>query len=124
VDLGPDLYAHQAVLDPRRDRVLRWGWAREGGQRTQEQTDAQGWAGCLTFPRELSLVDDQLRASAPAELERLRGARLELPGPGAGRTADLAPPARAELHAAGRLRAGARRAPGRGEAISEHIGVA
>src|SRR5699024_5202211 len=104
VDLGPDLYAPQAVLDPRRDRVLLWGWAREGGQRTQEQTDAQGWSGCLTFPRELSLVDDQLLASAPAELERLRGERLELPGRGADRTADLASPARAEIHSAGRLR--------------------
>src|SRR5699024_12374748 len=86
----------------------------EGGQRTQEQTDAQGWSGCLTFPRELSLVDDQLLASAPAELERLRGERLELPGRGADRTADLASPARAEIHSAGRLRGGLRGAQGAG----------
>ncbi|HJB09097.1 MAG TPA: glycoside hydrolase family 32 protein [Candidatus Brachybacterium merdavium] len=124
VDLGPDLYAPQAVLDPRRDRVLLWGWAREGGQRTQEQTDAQGWSGCLTFPRELSLVDDQLLASAPAELERLRGERLELPGRGADRTADLASPARAEIHSAGRLRVELLGAQGAGEVIVEHTGSA
>src|SRR5699024_4847097 len=124
VDLGPDLYAPQAVLDPRRDRVLLWGWAREGGQRTQEQTDAQGWSGCLTFPRELSLVDDQLLASAPAELERLRGERLELPGRGADRTADLASPARAEIHSAGRLRVELLGAQGAGEVLVEHTGSA
>ena len=50
---GPTFYAPQVLVDG--DRVLLWGWAWEGAQRTPEEVAAAGWAGVLTFPRELSL---------------------------------------------------------------------
>lgn len=98
VDLGPDFYAPQAVLD--RDRVLLWGWSWEGLERSQEQTDRQGWAGALTFPRELRLEGDTLLSRVPAELRGLRKELLELP---AGNTLDLQTPARVELRTRGRI---------------------
>lgn len=104
VDLGPDFYAPQAVVDAKRDRVLLWGWAREGRQRTQEQTDVQGWAGCLTFPRQLTLVGDQLVANAPSELSALRGEPLDLTGGAESRSMEIATPARSEIRTSGRLR--------------------
>jgi beta-fructofuranosidase len=80
LDEGPAFYAPQALVDG--DRVLVWGWAWEL-DRTAEQVDAAGWAGVLTFPRELSLRSDpdgtRTLASRPApELTGLRTA--ELPG--------------------------------------------
>lgn len=96
-DDGPDLYAPQAVRDPAGERVLLWGWSWEGRERTPEQTDAQGWAGCLTFPRELVLEGDQLLARAPRELLGLRGEELEIGGDG---TIKLDVPARAEVELA------------------------
>lgn len=87
VDRGPDFYAPQAVVDAEGGRVLLWGWSWEGQDRSQEQTDAQGWAGCLTFPRELALEGDRLVARVPEELAALRGAEL-LPGAGSGRPGD------------------------------------
>ncbi len=66
VDNGPDFYAPQAYVDG--DRVLLWGWSWEGAERTQEQTDQQGWAGCLTFPRELRLQDGALISNFAAEV--------------------------------------------------------
>lgn len=104
VDLGPDFYAPQAVLDEGGQRVLMWGWSWEGLQRSQEQTDAQGWAGALTFPRELRLIDGVLLASVPAELEALRSAALDVsPDDGQGAVLDLPIPARAEVRSRGRL---------------------
>jgi beta-fructofuranosidase len=76
IDSGPDIYAPQAVQDREGDRVLLWGWSWEGEGRTEEQADSQGWAGCLTFPRELVLAGDRLLARVPRELEALRGDRL------------------------------------------------
>lgn len=101
-DLGPDFYAPQAVVDPDGDRVLLWGWAWEGRERTPAQTAAQGWAGTLTFPRELRLVDDELVATPARELEALRAAPLELTVGADGETLlELPPPARAELRTDG-----------------------
>lgn len=77
IDSGPDIYAPQAIQDRENDRVLMWGWSWEGAERTQEQTDAQGWAGCLTLPRVLELDQDRLLARVPAEVDALR-AREEL----------------------------------------------
>ena len=56
--------------------MLLWGWAWELG-RSVEQVEAAGWAGCLTFPRELVLVDDVLSARPAAELTGLRRERLD-----------------------------------------------
>lgn len=74
LDEGPAFYAPQALADS--DRVLVWGWAWEL-ERTAPQVEAAGWAGVLTFPRELSLRTDaqgtRILVSRPArELTSLR----------------------------------------------------
>jgi beta-fructofuranosidase len=107
-DLGSSFYAPQAIQ--LEGRVLVWGWAKEGGpeaglrSRTQEASDAVGWSGVLTFPRELAVHGDHAELRPARELAGLRarqlgdplaavdgGYRLELPdqaeavlaGPGA-----------------------------------------
>jgi beta-fructofuranosidase len=77
VDTGPTFYAPQVLVES--DRVLVWGWAWEGAQRSPEEVANGGWAGVLTFPRELSLVDGVLVSRPAAELVGLRGAEL-VPG--------------------------------------------
>ena len=77
-DLGRDFYAPQIVA--LEDRALLWGWANEGpgrdGRRgrSQDEIDAAGWAGVLTFPRELSVVDGALAVSPAPEVDAYRGA--------------------------------------------------
>ncbi|MDO5661417.1 MAG: glycoside hydrolase family 32 protein [Brachybacterium sp.] len=100
-DLGPDFYAPQAVID--RDRVLLWGWSWEGKARTQDQTDTQAWAGCLTFPRELALTGDTLAARLPRELNTLVGERIE-PVDGSAEDVHLEHPARAITRSANGVR--------------------
>ncbi|HEY5979717.1 MAG TPA: glycoside hydrolase family 32 protein [Microlunatus sp.] len=70
VDDGPTFYAPQALVEP--DRVLLWGWAWEGTQRSSAEVEAAGWAGVLTFPRELSVDGDRLISRPAAELLGLR----------------------------------------------------
>ncbi len=84
LDDGPAFYAPQVLPDG--DRVLTWGWAWEVG-RTENQVRDAGWAGVLTFPRELSVVDGTLVARPAAELPGLRAERLRDP---AGSTVDAA----------------------------------
>jgi beta-fructofuranosidase len=61
------------------DRALLWGWANEGpgrdGRRgrSQDEIDAAGWAGVLTFPRELSVVDGTLAVAPAPEIDAYRG---------------------------------------------------
>lgn len=62
VDFGDSFYAPQILAEP--DRALLIGWARE--QRPQATSDEAGWAGLLTWPRELSVAGGRL-ISAPAE---------------------------------------------------------
>ena len=110
-DLGPDFYAPQAVHDRGGDRVLVWGWSWEGHERGQEQTDAQGWAGTLTFPRELHLDGEELRSVPAPELAALRAEELPVgavsaggapaAGPGAESVLELPNPARAEVRIRG-----------------------
>lgn len=69
VDDGPTFYAPQALALP--DRTLLWGWAWEQG-RSEQQIEEAGWAGVLTFPRELSVLDDRLVCRPAAELVGLR----------------------------------------------------
>lgn len=76
MDHGPDFYAPQAYVDRQLGRVLVWGWTWEGAGRTSEQVDAAGWAGALTFPRELVLVGDEVRSEPARELVGLRGDAL------------------------------------------------
>jgi beta-fructofuranosidase len=69
VDTGPAFYAPQLLVQPQ--RTLMWGWAWELGRTAEEVAEAD-WAGVLTFPRELSVVDGELRSRPAAELEGLR----------------------------------------------------
>ncbi len=77
-DVGPDLYAPQVLA--LQNRVLTWGWIFEDG-RTQEEVDAAGWAGLLSFPRELHVVRGRLESRPAPELTALRR-RLLHDGPG------------------------------------------
>ncbi|MBE4719026.1 glycoside hydrolase family 32 protein [Pseudarthrobacter sp. AB1] len=101
-DLGRDFYAPQimqlqdgagagapgvpasspalaALAEP---KALLWGWANEGpgrdGRRgrSQEQIDAAGWAGVLTHPRLLSVVDGSLAVAPAPEVDAYRGTQL------------------------------------------------
>jgi beta-fructofuranosidase len=74
IDEGPAFYAPQVLAEP--DRTLLWAWAWELDRSDQQVADA-GWAGVLTFPREVYVADDALRARPAAELAGLRRARLE-----------------------------------------------
>jgi beta-fructofuranosidase len=83
VDHGRDWYA-PAVLQEEH-RVLLWGWSWES--RPRREIDAAGWAGLLTFPREVSTHPDGRLRTAPApELGLLRAAApfLEVEGVPAG----------------------------------------
>jgi beta-fructofuranosidase len=73
VDQGPAFYAPQVLAEP--DRTLLWGWAGELARTDQHIADA-GWAGVLTFPRELSVRHGVLQSRPATELSTLRGDRL------------------------------------------------
>lgn len=69
LDVGPDFYAPQVLVQD--DRVLMWGWAWEH-DRSVAQVQAAGWAGVLTYPREVFLRDDVVCSRPAPELQRLR----------------------------------------------------
>lgn len=73
VDDGPAFYAPQALVTA--GRTLLWGWAWEL-DRSAAQVLAAGWAGVLTFPRELAIRDGRLISRPAPELEGLRQERL------------------------------------------------
>ncbi len=75
VDHGPTFYAPQVLVDG--DRVLLWGWAWEGAGRTAEAVIAAGWAGVLTFPRELTVAAGRLASRPARELVGLRQESLD-----------------------------------------------
>jgi beta-fructofuranosidase len=75
VDDGPAFYAPQVLVEP--NRALLWGWAWELG-RSVGQVAVAGWAGVLTFPRELYLRDGVLGMRPAPELTALRLERLAL----------------------------------------------
>jgi beta-fructofuranosidase len=75
VDDGPAFYAPQVLTEP--DRTLLWAWAWELG-RSDQQITAAGWAGVLTFPRELWVRDGILCAGPATELAGLRLGNLAL----------------------------------------------
>ncbi|GIG28341.1 glycoside hydrolase family 32 protein [Cellulomonas marina] len=72
LDDGPDFYAPQALVEP--DRVVLVGWTWE--HRDAAEVDAAGWAGALTFPRELGVRDGHVLSWPAREVEALRGERL------------------------------------------------
>jgi beta-fructofuranosidase len=69
LDRGPCFYAPQVLS--RNGRTLLWAWSWEHG-RAQEDIDNAGWAGALTFCRELSLHGETVVSRPAAELDRLR----------------------------------------------------
>jgi beta-fructofuranosidase len=75
LDDGPAFYAPQLLAEP--DRTLLWGWAWELRPSALEIAEA-GWAGVLTFPRELFMRDGQLGMRPATELKELRRASLAL----------------------------------------------
>ena len=75
IDEGPAFYAPQVLAEP--DRTLLWGWAWELGRSAQQIADA-GWAGVLTFPRELYLRDGVLGVRPATELSSAASRTLAL----------------------------------------------
>jgi beta-fructofuranosidase len=76
VDCGPCFYAPQVL--PVDGRALVWAWSWEHG-RTAAQIEAAGWAGALTFCRELSLDGDALVSRPAPELAALRRGACSVP---------------------------------------------
>jgi len=79
-DLGREFYAPQLLALP--DRTLLWGWSAEAEDsedrpgRSQADTDDAGWAGILTFPRQVSVHGEVLAVEPAPELLAYRGDRL------------------------------------------------
>lgn len=72
VDYGGN-YSAPHCLKMSDGRRIMWGWVVGSG--------GQGWAGCVTLPRELSLTDDGVLLQNPAgELKKLRHAHEHLSG--------------------------------------------
>ena len=91
LDRGPCFYAPQVLRVD--DRVLLWAWSWERGRRRADIL-AAGWAGALTFCRELSLADDTVVSRPVAELDGLRRDPLSLAAdePFAAAAFDIEPP--------------------------------
>lgn len=70
IDAGFDFYAPQTTLAPDGRRLLM-GWM--GLPEIEYPTDQEGWAHCMTIPRELFLQNGRLCQRPVKELEELRG---------------------------------------------------
>ncbi|PLS03686.1 glycoside hydrolase family 32 protein [Neobacillus cucumis] len=75
LDRGFDFYAPQTMLSPDGRRILI-GWM--GLPEMEYPTDRNGWAHCLTLPRELSIKDDKLIQKPVQELQVLRKQKYEI----------------------------------------------
>lgn len=69
LDRGFDFYAPQSMEDEQGRRILV-GWM--GLPEIEYPTDKNGWAHCLTLPRELKIIAGQLYQVPVVELEKLR----------------------------------------------------
>ncbi|WP_033541259.1 glycoside hydrolase family 32 protein [Planococcus sp. CAU13] len=74
LDRGFDFYAPHTMADPAGRRILV-GWM--GLPEVEYPTDINGWAHCLTVPRELSARDGKLIQKPVEELHRLRKERVK-----------------------------------------------
>jgi beta-fructofuranosidase len=74
LDRGFDFYAPQSTMNHQGRRILV-GWM--GLPEIDYPTDKNGWAHCLTLPRELSVKDGKLVQQPVPELVLLRGERVE-----------------------------------------------
>ncbi|WP_235950079.1 glycoside hydrolase family 32 protein [Paenibacillus apii] len=75
LDCGFDFYAPQTTQAPDGRRLLT-AWM--GLPEIEYPTDDQGWAHCLTLPREISLQDGRLIQRPVRELVKLRGVKTEV----------------------------------------------
>lgn len=73
LDHGHDFYATQTMLAPDGRRIV-FGWMDMWEANMPEQAD--GWAGALTLPRELTLKDDHLYMNPIEETKQLRKTEL------------------------------------------------
>jgi beta-fructofuranosidase len=76
LDDGDALYAPSLLTAPD-GRVLLWGWVQE--KRDADALVEAGWAGSLSFPRELTVVGGDLHVHPAFELDALRADRLTPP---------------------------------------------
>lgn len=74
LDRGFDFYAPQTMADPNGRRILV-GWM--GLPEIEYPSDINGWAHCLTVPRELSVLDGRLIQKPVLELQKLRKEKVE-----------------------------------------------
>lgn len=74
LDRGFDFYAPQTMEAPDGRRILV-GWM--GLPEIEYPTDSNGWAHCLTLPRELTVKNGRLWQNPVKELELLRGEETE-----------------------------------------------
>lgn len=74
IDHGRDFYAGQTFLDKKGRRILV-GWMHKWGESVPTQKD--GWAGTLSIPREIKMIDGTIRITPVEELQRLRGDKME-----------------------------------------------
>nr|WP_263323719.1 sucrose-6-phosphate hydrolase [Neobacillus sp. Marseille-Q6967] len=74
LDRGFDFYAPQTIQDPKGKRILV-GWM--GLPEIDYPTDKNGWAHCLTLPRELMIKEGKIIQQPAAGLELLRGEKTE-----------------------------------------------
>ncbi|WP_416144600.1 glycoside hydrolase family 32 protein [Planococcus koreensis] len=74
LDRGFDFYAPHTMQDPNGRRLLV-GWM--GLPEIEYPTDINGWAHCLTIPRELSVDDGKLIQKPVPELQSLRKKKVE-----------------------------------------------
>ncbi|WP_332634457.1 glycoside hydrolase family 32 protein [Halalkalibacter flavus] len=73
IDYGVDFYAPQTFLDDQNRRILI-SWMNMWKKDMPEQAD--GWAGALTIPRELSVENNKLIMKPVEELKQLRTKQL------------------------------------------------
>lgn len=78
VDPGASFYAPQSFSDDSGRRIM-FGWLKES--RSEEAHRRAGWAGVMSLPRELTVLDDGSLGTAPvAEIAELRNAHLRISG--------------------------------------------
>ncbi|MCC5949341.1 MAG: glycoside hydrolase family 32 protein [Nitriliruptoraceae bacterium] len=75
LDLGPDLYA-PCLLPDGDGRAISWAWSPEA--RTPDRQRAEGWAGVLSAPRVLEIVEDRVRVAPLPALAGLRDRHLDV----------------------------------------------
>lgn len=71
IDYGFDFYAPQTLIDTKGRRIMI-AWMQMWDRKFPTNELGHNWAGCMTIPRELKLVDDKLYQLPVEELKVLR----------------------------------------------------